>query len=221
MLDTTERLVRRALACVALAALVMAVPGIVGSVRAGGPRTGRPELVFRPARLSAVTIGWFGAAALAWRPLPVRPGMARRLVLLAGGTLLFALGMALAVSARLALGGSYRPSSTLGVALAPDHRLVTTGPYDIVRHPMYLGLMAAAIGALAVFRTWTTVLFVIQLPVLVVRARSEDRLLAATFGPEWRRYAAAVPGWLPRLERSPGHSAVAEVKADVVPARRG
>jgi protein-S-isoprenylcysteine O-methyltransferase Ste14 len=200
MIDTAERRVRRALSWVALAALATAVPGIVGSLRPGGPRTGRPELVFRPARLAAVTVGWFGAAALAWRPLPVRPNDARRLILLVGGTLLYAVGMALAVSARLALGGSYRPSSTLGATLARDHRLVTTGPYGVVRHPMYLGLMLAAIGALAVFRTWTTVLFVVQLPVLVIRARREDRLLAATFGQPWRRYAAAVPGWRPQLD---------------------
>jgi hypothetical protein len=108
----------------------------------------------------------------------------------------------LAVCGRLALGPNYRPSTTLGVSLAPDHRLVTTGPFAIIRHPMYAGLMLAAIGSVGLYRTWSTVLFVSQLPVLVIRAKREEELLARTFGEAWERYAARVPPWLPRLRVS-------------------
>jgi protein-S-isoprenylcysteine O-methyltransferase Ste14 len=119
-------------------------------------------------------------------------------MLLAGGLGLYLAGMALAVAGRLALGSSYRPSSTLGATLAPNHRLVTSGPFAIVRHPMYLGLALAALGALALYRTWSTMLFVLQVPVLVVRAHREEELLARTFGEAWEQYAARVPAWLPR-----------------------
>jgi protein-S-isoprenylcysteine O-methyltransferase Ste14 len=128
----------------------------------------------------------------------LRPGRASRYALLLGGLIVYLVGMALAVAGRVALGSSYRPSSSVGATLAPDHRLVTSGPFAVVRHPMYLGLALAAIGALAVYRTWSTVLFVVQLPVLVARARREEELLARTFGEAWRRYAARVPAWLPR-----------------------
>jgi hypothetical protein len=76
---------------------------------------------------------------------------------------------------------------------------------------MYLGLALAALGALAVYRTWSTVLFVLQVPVLVVRAHREEELLARTFGEAWERYAARVPAWLPRHPRRSGLDHASEV----------
>lgn len=132
-----------------------------------------------------------------------RPGLTSRWAFLARGLVLYPGGMALAVAGRIALGSSYRPSSGLGATLAPDHRLVTTGPFAVIRHPMYLGLMLAAVGALGVYRTWSTALFLVQLPVLVIRARREDELLSRTLGEAWKRYAARVPAWLPRPRERP------------------
>jgi protein-S-isoprenylcysteine O-methyltransferase Ste14 len=200
-IDRAERCARRAGAVAALGAASTAVPGMIRAVRERGPASGHPEWVFTPVRLVGLATGWFGAAAAAWRPLPIRPGPTCRWAVLIGGLVLYLGGMALAVAGRLALGSSYRPSSSLGATLAPDHRLVTTGPFAVVRHPMYMGLMLAAVGALGVYRTWSTALFVIQLPVLVIRARREDELLARTFGEAWNRYAARVPAWLPRQPR--------------------
>jgi protein-S-isoprenylcysteine O-methyltransferase Ste14 len=200
-LDRVEGIVRRFGGIVAISAAASTVPGVVRSALQRGPVSGRPELVFTPARLLAISVGWFGAMIAAWRPLPVRPSPAARMLLLGGGVALYVVGLSLAVAGRVALGTSYRPSSTLGVPLAPDHRLVTTGPYAVVRHPMYLGLALAAIGALAVYRTWSTLLFIVQLPVLQVRARREEELLAVTFGAAWRRYARRVPAWWPQWPR--------------------
>jgi protein-S-isoprenylcysteine O-methyltransferase Ste14 len=197
-IDRAERVAHRLGALVALASVSTLLPGLISAVRERGAASGRPELVFTPLRLLLVGAGWFGGAAAAWRPLPLRPGRASRYALLLGGLIVYLVGMALAVAGRVALGSSYRPSSSVGATLAPDHRLVTSGPFAVVRHPMYLGLALAAIGALAVYRTWSTVLFVVQLPVLVARARREEELLARTFGEAWRRYAARVPAWLPR-----------------------
>jgi protein-S-isoprenylcysteine O-methyltransferase Ste14 len=206
-IDRAERVVRRLGAIVAVGAASTSAPGILSAVRERGPASGRPELVFTPIRLLAIAAGWFGVAAIAWRPLPVRPSRTARWTLLAGGIGLYLAGMSLATAGRLALGSSYRPSSSLGATLAPDHRLVTAGPFAVVRHPMYLGLALAAVGAMAVYRTWSTVLFVLQLPVLVVRARREDELLARTFGDAWSGYAARVPAWLPRFPRNVGRAA--------------
>jgi protein-S-isoprenylcysteine O-methyltransferase Ste14 len=196
--DRAEGAAHRLGALVAIGAASTALPGMVRAVREPGPAGGHPELVFTPLRLLLIGAGWFGAAAAAWHPLPVRPSHAARWVLLGGGLGLYLAGMGLALAGRIALGSSYRPSSTLGVTLAASHRLVTSGPFAVVRHPMYLGLALAAIGALAVYRTWSTMLFVLEVPVLVVRARHEEELLARTFGEAWDRYAARVPAWLPR-----------------------
>jgi len=55
------------------------------------------------------------------------------------------------------------------------------------------------VGALGLYRTWTTLLFVAQLPVLVVRARREDEALEMKFGAKWLAYRDRVPPWRPRL----------------------
>jgi protein-S-isoprenylcysteine O-methyltransferase Ste14 len=199
-IDRGERIVRRLGALGALAGALVIAPGVVASAGRHGPSEGRPERVLRPARLAAVAVGWVAAMAALWRPLPVRPSSSLRAVLLVAGSTLLTVGLGLGLAGRLALGRSYRVSTTLGVALAPDARLVTTGPFALVRHPMYAGLALAAVGASLVYRTWTTLAFVAQVPVLVARARREDRLLEHTFGEGWRTYARRVPGWLPRRE---------------------
>jgi protein-S-isoprenylcysteine O-methyltransferase Ste14 len=200
-LDRAERVARVGGALVAGGALALTAPGVVSSMHPGTAFTGRPELVFSPIRFGAIAVGWFGLAAAAWQPLPGSPGPRLRTSLLVGGTAAYATGMSLAVAGRLALGSAYRPSSTLGFALAPHHRLVTTGPFGLVRHPMYAGLALAAIGALCLYRTWTSVWLVAQVPVLVARARREEALLARVHGAQWHRYAASVPAWLPAARR--------------------
>lgn len=106
-----------------------------------------------------------------------------------------------------ALGPAYDVSSASGAPLHRDQRLVTTGPYALVRHPMYTGLAIAAVGGLLLYRTWTTVLFVGLLPVLIARARREEGALAERFGSAWASYCDRVPAWLPRALVSPSAAA--------------
>lgn len=207
---TLEATVRRVGALTALVGGMVVLPGLVASARADGRSVGRPEAVLSPVRLSLVSLGWFGAATLLWRPLPLRLQARERLIFLLAGAPLCLTGLALAIGARLALGGSYRVASTFGLRLAPKHRLVTSGPYSIVRHPMYVGLVMAAIGGLLLYRTWATLLFVVQLPSLFARARLEDRALAAEFGPEWSAYRDRVPGWFPQVKLRLGSIAALE-----------
>ncbi len=64
---------------------------------------------------------------------------------------------------------------------------------------MYLGVVSTAIGSLLLYRTWTSLGFVIIVFGLAVRARREESVLAQEFGTEWEAYASHVPPWLPRL----------------------
>jgi protein-S-isoprenylcysteine O-methyltransferase Ste14 len=116
---------------------------------------------------------------------------------LALGSLAYFPGLAIVLWGRLALGKMYFVSTSFGAQLFADHQLMTRGPYAIVRHPMYLGLIAAAFGSLLIYWTWTTVLFAFFAPVLVRRARREEQALSAEFGEQWRAYAAFVPMFLP------------------------
>jgi protein-S-isoprenylcysteine O-methyltransferase Ste14 len=91
----------------------------------------------------------------------------------------------------------FGPASGFGVRLQAGHRLVTGGPFAFVRHPMYLGVIAAGAGMFLLFRTWAALFFALLMLGLVVRARREEKLLAQEFGAEWRAYAIRVPAWIP------------------------
>lgn len=76
--------------------------------------------------------------------------------------------------------------------------LRTDGVYGVVRHPIYLGLLLGATGAMLQARTPRAALAVGALGALLhVKSRLEERLLAARF-PEYARYARRVPRILPR-----------------------
>lgn len=146
-------------------------------------------------------IPYFAMCALLWRPIPLElPAGARYLAALVGG--LVGLGGAwFYLWGRRELGAMYNVSSSLGSELYREHRLITSGPYRIVRHPMYLGLGLSALGGLAVYRTWTLVFMVAALSGAIVKARREEKLLAVEFGEAWERYAQRVPSWIPHLRR--------------------
>jgi protein-S-isoprenylcysteine O-methyltransferase Ste14 len=83
--------------------------------------------------------------------------------------------------------------------------LATTGPYSYVRHPQYVGFILVMFGFLL---QWPTILTLAMFPVLVVMyvklARTEERQAAADFGDAYTRYAAEVPGFIPRVGRAFG-----------------
>ena len=85
----------------------------------------------------------------------------------------------------------------------PGTRLHTTGIYAFVRHPMYLAVGAACLGAVLISGR---VLGLVAAPLLgallVAKASFEDRLLSRMFGWEFAVYASRVPAILPQPWRS-------------------
>jgi protein-S-isoprenylcysteine O-methyltransferase Ste14 len=85
------------------------------------------------------------------------------------------------------------------VELQPDHRLVTDGPFRMVRHPRYLGIVLFLAGIALVFRSWLGLALVAPvIGILRWRIADEEQLLADAFGAEWVAYARRTPGLLPR-----------------------
>ena len=78
---------------------------------------------------------------------------------------------------------------------------MTRGPFAIMRHPMYLGLIAAALGSLLLYHTWTTLAYAVFAPFILFRARREEQALAAEFGEDWQDYCRHVLAFIPRLRR--------------------
>lgn len=82
-----------------------------------------------------------------------------------------------------------------------DHHLVTTGPYSIIRHPIFTALFALLLS---------TAFLITQIPAAVVaaaiyllgteiRIRAEDGLLAQRFGPQFEDYRTRVAAYVPFL----------------------
>lgn len=85
----------------------------------------------------------------------------------------------------------------------PEGVLRTDGAYDIVRHPIYFGLLSMALGGAIIARTGRAVAALVALGALFhVKSRLEERLLAERF-PAYAEYAARVPRLLPHYDRCP------------------
>jgi protein-S-isoprenylcysteine O-methyltransferase Ste14 len=80
--------------------------------------------------------------------------------------------------------------------------LATSGPYDYVRHPQYVGFILVLAGFLI---QWPTLLTLAMFPVLVVMyvrlARQEEVETRAAFGPAYDAYADRVPAFVLRWSR--------------------
>jgi deazaflavin-dependent oxidoreductase (nitroreductase family) len=159
---------------------------------------------------------FFGLCFLGWRPLPLLISPTSRAWMLAIGSLLYFPGMLLVLWARLTLGKNYFASTGLGVQLFAGHQLVTRGPFAFLRHPMYAGIILAALGSVLIYHTWTTLMFACFSPAMLNRARREEITLAAEFGEVWQAYCQRVPMWFPRLSRKVSHggSPMAPVQFD-------
>jgi protein-S-isoprenylcysteine O-methyltransferase Ste14 len=111
------------------------------------------------------------------------------------------LGVAIAIWARYCI-GEYWSSR---VTLKEGHRLVRSGPYQFVRHPIYTGILVGAIGRALTIGEWHGILAV----VLVLgahwgKARREESLLTAEFGDEYTAYRRTTGFLFPRLSPAIG-----------------
>ncbi len=130
-----------------------------------------------------------------WGLLNLRVVPAGRTSTAAGYALLFA-GMVFAGWARLFLGGNW----SSGVTLKQDHTLIESGPYRIVRHPIYTGLLAALLGtaiALGELRCFLGVL--LAAIAWKIKSMSEETLMVQQFGDQYTRYREQVKGLVPYL----------------------
>ena len=114
------------------------------------------------------------------------------------GMLTLYAGMALVIWAAVHIKGAMS-----GMVQPVHDRLVKEGPYRYVRHPVYLGMTIALVGATVALRSWLGFMgvFVLFLPSVLYRARKEERALAHKFGGAWEAYVRQTGFLLPWSRR--------------------
>ena len=86
------------------------------------------------------------------------------------------------------------------VTVQEGHQLITDGPYKLIRHPRYLGIILFSSGIALVFRSWATlVLVALILAVLLWRIHDEESLMGEEFGADWEAYCLRTSRLIPWL----------------------
>ena len=115
---------------------------------------------------------------------------------LVAGSLLVALGAVFATWGPVHLGRQY----SVFVILQQEHRLITGGPFRLMQHPRYSGLVQWAVGIALIFGSSPALLLALLLAVVFIRrSRLEERLLKQEFGPHWEAYAKRTKRFVPLL----------------------
>jgi len=101
------------------------------------------------------------------------------------GVALTFFGVAFAIWARYSLGQYWSSRVTLKV----DHKLIRTGPYGYIRHPLYTGLLLGVLGTALVVGEWRAVAAVfLALGSFWRKASTEESLLLSEFKDEYAEY---------------------------------
>ena len=113
-----------------------------------------------------------------------------------GGTVLLAIGLVILFAGFKGLGKSL----TANPVPIEDGKLVTTGIFSIVRHPIYLGLLVVTLGLVVSSGVWAQILVWAALAMLLTyKMRWEEVLLTAKYK-GYADYMTKVPGIVPGLK---------------------
>lgn len=151
--------------------LVRNDPALLARRMRGGPFAEK-----EPAQKAIMSIASVGFIALlilpgldhrfGWSHMPAAAAIAGNLLVLLGWAGIF----------RVFRENSFTSST---IELAPDQPVISTGPYAIVRHPMYATALVMLLGIPISLGSWWSVLAVIALlPALIWRLLDEERFLA-------------------------------------------
>jgi protein-S-isoprenylcysteine O-methyltransferase Ste14 len=130
----------------------------------------------------------FAWGSLALRLVPAQPWWK-----IPGAALTYA-GIAFTIWARIVLGGNWSSD----VTLKKGHSLVRSGPYALVRHPIYSGLLLAMLGtALVVAEVHAFLGVAAACLAWRLKFREEERFMTEQFGLEYEEYRRRTPALVP------------------------
>ena len=141
--------------------------------------------------VGTVVVAFFGTFAMLLAAL--LPSVEPRPSLIVASNVLLAAGLGYSIWSLAYLGRS--------LSILPEaRRLVTTGPYGVSRHPLYLGEAVASIGVvIPTIALEGGVLIGLFLLAQLIRIRWEEQVLIQHFPMEYASYRRRVPRYLPDL----------------------
>jgi len=116
------------------------------------------------------------------------------------GVVVFAAAIVLLWRAHSELGGNFSPT----LRINEEHRLVTTGVYRYIRHPMYAAHWLWAAAQMLLLSNWVAgpAFLVCFAPLYFLRIRSEERMMAEQFGDEYLAYIKRTGRIIPRFTQA-------------------
>ncbi|WP_051367802.1 methyltransferase family protein [Hamadaea tsunoensis] len=170
-----------------LRALLQALRGRRGAERVNL----RAEAVFRAVFVGGILL------------LPIGRALAPAAVI-GGGVWVFALGAAIAWFGLLLRWWSFVSLGkyfTVVLETSNDQPIVDRGPYRVLRHPSYTGLLLAFAGFGLMLGNWVSAVGAVGLILigLIYRIRVEERALSAAFGDRYREFAASRARLIPYI----------------------
>lgn len=112
------------------------------------------------------------------------------------GAVITACGLSFSVCARRHLGSNWSQS----VTLKQGHELITSGPYALVRHPIYTGLILAFLGTAIDQGQWRGLLAVaLVFYTLWRKLRMEEQWMRVQFGDSYKTYSRRVAALVPHI----------------------
>src|SRR5436190_5539605 len=156
----------------------------------GGVGRDRSVLELTLAVLSGIALGQFAARRAQGLALP-GPGWWP----VALGVVVFVLGLALRAWAVRVLGRFFK----FTVVVQAEHRVVDTGPYRLIRHPSYTGLLMVELGLGIMLGTWLSIPACLLPPLIAFTARllTEECVLSRELGEPYRAYMARTKRLIP------------------------
>ena len=150
--------------------LLLALALIAAALKTGADARNRP--------------GFFAGRAALFRPSPALGWTAAALVVI---------GIAFAIWARVVLGRNWSPRPSV----KEEHELVTNGPYEYVRHPIYTGMLLAAFGT-ALTGSWFAIgVFIVASALFLSRIPREEKIMLNLFPNAYPAYQAETKRLIP------------------------
>ena len=144
-------------------------------------------------------LAWIGTVVLvvpgATPALLARPFLPPSTIGAVSGILLTAIGLGIAIAARITLAGNW----SAAVEIKEGHALIRSGLYRYVRHPIYSGLLLAVLGSAIALDRWGAVLgLVLIFASLWLKSRHEEIRLRQAL-PDYAAYAGETAALIPFL----------------------